>query len=40
MGNVVFENVTKMYRSGTVAVRSFDLEIEHGQFFVYLGPSG
>ena len=40
MGTVVFENVTKMYRNGTVAVRLFNLEIEHGQFFVFLGPSG
>ncbi len=40
MASVVFENVTKMYRNGTVAVRLFNLEIEHGQFFVFLGPSG
>ena len=40
MGSVVFENVTKMYRNGTVAVRRFDLEIQDGQFFVFLGPSG
>ena len=40
MGSVVFENVTKMFRSGTVAVLNFTLEVEHGQFFVFLGPSG
>jgi len=40
MGSVVFENVTKMYKNGTVAVRGFNLAIDHGEFFVFLGPSG
>ena len=40
MGSVVFENVTKMYKNGTVAVRGFNLAIDNGEFFVFLGPSG
>ena len=40
MGSVVFENVTKMYKNGTVAVRGFNLAIDHGEFFVFPGPSG
>jgi multiple sugar transport system ATP-binding protein len=40
MGSVVLDNVTKVYRGGTVAVRSLSLAIEPGQFFVLLGPSG
>lgn len=37
---VVLDDVTKIFRDGTVAIRSIDLEIENGQFFVFLGPSG
>jgi multiple sugar transport system ATP-binding protein len=39
-GGVVLENITKVFRDGTVALRSISLEIEDGQFFVFLGPSG
>jgi multiple sugar transport system ATP-binding protein len=40
MGTIVFEDVTKVFKDGTVAVRSLNLRIEEGQFFVLLGPSG
>ena len=40
MGDIVFEDVWKVYRNGTQALRSLNLEIEHGQLFVFLGPSG
>jgi multiple sugar transport system ATP-binding protein len=40
MGNIVFEDVWKVYRNGIQALRSLSLEIEHGQLFVFLGPSG
>ncbi|MDR0136819.1 ABC transporter ATP-binding protein [Metabacillus idriensis] len=35
-----FENVSKVYKDGTNAVRSLDLTIEKGEFFVFIGPSG
>lgn len=37
---IKFENVTKRYEDGTVAVEAFDLEIHRGEFFVIIGPSG
>jgi multiple sugar transport system ATP-binding protein len=40
MGNVFFGDVSKVYKGGTVAVRSLTLEIEHEELFVFLGPSG
>jgi ABC-type Fe3+/spermidine/putrescine transport system ATPase subunit len=32
--------VWKVFRDETVAIRSLDLEIQKGEFFVFLGPSG
>jgi multiple sugar transport system ATP-binding protein len=40
VGTIIFEDVTKVFKDGTVAVRSLNLRIEEGQFFVFLGPSG
>jgi multiple sugar transport system ATP-binding protein len=39
-GGVILDDVTKIFRDGTVAVRSITLEVDPGQFFVFLGPSG
>lgn len=35
-----FEQVSKKYPNGTFAVKSLDLEIQKGEFFVLIGPSG
>ncbi|WHY75498.1 ABC transporter ATP-binding protein [Neobacillus sp. WH10] len=35
-----FEKVTKRYQDGTSAIRSINLEIKEGEFFVIIGPSG
>ena len=35
-----FEKVTKQYADGTTAVKSLNLEIKDGEFFVLIGPSG
>jgi osmoprotectant transport system ATP-binding protein len=35
-----FENVTKQYPDSTFAVKSLNLEIKEGEFFVLIGPSG
>jgi multiple sugar transport system ATP-binding protein len=40
VGSIVFEDLWKVYRNGTQALRSLSLEIEDGQLFVFLGPSG
>ncbi|HEX2051861.1 MAG TPA: ABC transporter ATP-binding protein [Actinomycetota bacterium] len=40
MATVVFENVWKVFRNETVALRALDLEIHDGELFVFLGPSG
>lgn len=40
MGAVVFDNVWKVFKDGTVAIRALNLEVEDGEFFVFLGPSG
>lgn len=37
---VVFENVSKVYANGTVAVNNLDLTIEKGELVVLIGPSG
>lgn len=37
---IVFENVTKIYPGGVVAVRDLSLEIEAGETVVFLGTSG
>jgi osmoprotectant transport system ATP-binding protein len=35
-----FENVSKQYDDGTTAVKSLNLTIHKGEFFVLIGPSG
>jgi multiple sugar transport system ATP-binding protein len=40
VGRIIFEDVTKVFKDGTVAIRSLNLRIEEGQLFVFLGPSG
>jgi len=35
-----FEKVTKRYQDGTTAIKSINLEIKEGEFFVIIGPSG
>lgn len=37
---IKFENVSKKYKDGTMAVDRFHLEIKEGEFFVLIGPSG
>ncbi|WP_085993239.1 ABC transporter ATP-binding protein [Oceanobacillus senegalensis] len=37
---IKFENVTKRYDDGTIAVHSLNIEIKEGEFFVLIGPSG
>lgn len=37
---ITFRDVTKTYEDGTTAVRSFNLDIKEGEFFVLIGPSG
>jgi multiple sugar transport system ATP-binding protein len=40
MAAVTFDDVSKQYDDGTVAVRSLNLSIEDGEFVVLVGPSG
>ncbi len=35
-----FENVSKEYSTGNIAVKSLNLNIKEGEFFVLIGPSG
>lgn len=35
-----FENVSKVFQDGTKAVNSLNLNIDKGEFFVFIGPSG
>ncbi|WP_090870771.1 ABC transporter ATP-binding protein [Oceanobacillus limi] len=37
---ISFENVSKKYRDGTVAVDGIDFTVNKGEFFVLIGPSG
>jgi multiple sugar transport system ATP-binding protein len=37
---IEFNRVTKRYADGTVAVKSFSLEIDDGEFMILVGPSG
>jgi multiple sugar transport system ATP-binding protein len=40
MAEITFEDVSKVYDDGTVAVEDFDLAIEDGELMVMVGPSG
>jgi multiple sugar transport system ATP-binding protein len=40
MGDIIFEQVWKVYPDGTEAVRAVDLRIEDGDLMVLVGPSG
>jgi multiple sugar transport system ATP-binding protein len=40
VAEVVLENVWKIFRDKTIALRDLTLEIADGEFFVFLGPSG
>jgi multiple sugar transport system ATP-binding protein len=40
MSEIVFEDVTKVFPGGTVAVRNLSLEVEDGTLMVLVGPSG
>jgi multiple sugar transport system ATP-binding protein len=40
MAGVALDEVTKVYRDGTVAVSELDLDIADGEFMVLVGPSG
>jgi multiple sugar transport system ATP-binding protein len=40
VAEVALENVWKVFRDRTVALRDLSLEIADGEFFVFLGPSG
>jgi multiple sugar transport system ATP-binding protein len=40
MAEIVFDDVTKIYDDGTVAVRNLDLEVADGSLMVFVGPSG
>ncbi len=40
MAEIVFDEVSKIYDDGTLAVDGLDLEIEDGELMVFVGPSG
>ena len=40
MGEIVFDDVTKVYDDGTVAVKKLNLQVEDGSLMVLVGPSG
>ena len=40
MSAVNFSGVSKRYKDGPKAVDSLDLEIDDGEFMVFVGPSG
>ena len=40
MAEIVFDDVTKIFDEGTVAVRNLNLEVEDGSLMVLVGPSG
>ena len=40
MAAICFDAVSKVYGDGTRAVDALDLEIEEGEFMVFVGPSG
>ncbi|MEM6716740.1 MAG: ATP-binding cassette domain-containing protein, partial [Cyanobacteria bacterium P01_C01_bin.147] len=40
MAHIVFEQVTKQYDNGFVAVKDLNLDISEDEFLVLVGPSG
>nr|MDQ3737050.1 ATP-binding cassette domain-containing protein [Actinomycetota bacterium] len=40
MAEITFEDVTKVYGEDVVAVDEMNLDIENGEFVVFVGPSG
>lgn len=40
MAKIVLEDVTKVYKGGVKAVDKFSMEIDEGEFIVFVGPSG
>ena len=40
MAEITLEQLTKVYPDGTKAVTDLDLEVEAGEFVVFVGPSG
>src|SRR5687767_5496567 len=40
MAAITFDDVTKVFPDGTVAVDRLDLEVADGEFLVLVGPSG
>ena len=40
MAGITFQGVTKRFGDGTVAVDALDLEINDGEFMIFVGPSG
>ncbi|MBV8107697.1 MAG: ABC transporter ATP-binding protein [Hyphomicrobiales bacterium] len=40
MAEIVFDNVSKSYGIGALAIRDLDMTIEDGEFLVLVGPSG
>ena len=40
MSFLELKNITKVYPNGTKAINETSLNIEHGEFIVFVGPSG
>src|SRR5881409_1201463 len=40
MAEITLEKLTKVYPDETKALTNFDLEVENGEFVVFVGPSG
>ena len=40
MADISLKNINKIYPNGVQAVFDFNLEVEHGEFIVFVGPSG
>ena len=40
MAFLEFKNIGKIYPNGFEAVKDFNLEVEKGEFIVFVGPSG